>query len=76
LQLIQVMDGETEQPIDDPIGRNTYYQCADIRIVEDLPENEAGCSIPPAPGRSVGSGAALGSLLALAAIIRRRARPT
>ena len=75
LQLIQVMDGETEQPVDDPIGRNTYYQCADIRIVEDLPDDEAGCSIAPAPARGIGAGAALGSLLALAAIVRRRARP-
>ena len=71
LQLIQVMDGETEVPVDDPIGRNTYYQCADIRIVEDLPDDEAGCSLATGPARGVGGSAALGSLLALALLARR-----
>jgi hypothetical protein len=83
LQLIQVMDGETEEPVDNPIGRSTYYQCADIRIVEDLPDppEEPGCSFVPAPARAPGAAApSLVSLalLGLASWARRRrssARP-
>jgi hypothetical protein len=80
LQLIQVMDGETEAPVDNPIGRSTYYQCADIRIVEDLPDPpaEPGCSFVPAPVRAPAHAAApsLGALalLGLAGWARRRSR--
>jgi len=81
LQLIQVMDGETEAPVDNPIGRSTYYQCADIRIVADLPDPppEAACSLSPGV-RSLGTSgtgaASLGvlSLLGFAGWARRRSR--
>ena len=33
LQLIQMMDGNVDDPVDDPVGRSSYYQCADIVIV-------------------------------------------
>jgi hypothetical protein len=84
LQLIQVMDGETEMPALNPIGRSTYYQCADIRIVEDLPDppDEPGCSFAPtstapaaggssAAAQAAPSAAAL-ALLAVARWARRR----
>lgn len=32
LQLIQMMDGDMSEPVLDPVGRSTYYQCADIVI--------------------------------------------
>jgi chitin binding protein len=79
LQLIQVMDGETEAPVDNPIGRSTYYQCADIRIVEDLPDppDERGCAFVPtsahAPAGAACAAPSLGAL-ALLALAARRAR--
>ncbi|MEZ4322355.1 MAG: SCE4755 family polysaccharide monooxygenase-like protein [Myxococcota bacterium] len=30
LQLVQMMDGNTADPVADPIGRSSYYQCADL----------------------------------------------
>jgi hypothetical protein len=33
LQLIQMMDGNMVDPVADPVGRSSYYQCADITIV-------------------------------------------
>jgi hypothetical protein len=78
LQLIQVMDGETEMPALNPIGRSTYYQCADIRIVEDLPDppDERGCSFAPASARDAGPAVAPSlaslALLGLASWVRRR----
>lgn len=30
LQLVQMMDGNTDDPVPDPIGRSSYYQCADL----------------------------------------------
>lgn len=32
LQLVQMMDGNTTDPVADPTGRSSYYQCADIVI--------------------------------------------
>jgi hypothetical protein len=32
LQLIQVMNGNTVDPVPDPTGMSTYYQCADIEL--------------------------------------------
>jgi hypothetical protein len=32
LQLIQMMDGNMEDPVLDPVGRSSYYACADITI--------------------------------------------
>ncbi len=38
LQLIQVMDGNTEDVVLNPVDRGgTYFQCADIRLVEGTP---------------------------------------
>jgi hypothetical protein len=74
LQLIQVMDGETEAPVDNPIGRSTYYQCADIRIVADLPDppDEPGCSLALTPAHTRAPSLAALSLLGLASWVRRR----
>jgi hypothetical protein len=71
LQLIQVMDGETEEPVPDPVGRSTYYQCADIRIIPALPD-EGGCSLEPRAGRAAGPSLAALSLLGVASWLRRR----
>jgi hypothetical protein len=71
LQLIQVMDGEMEEPVDNPVGRSTYYQCADIRIVADIPD-EPSCSITHAPAPAAGLGTL--AVLGLASWVRRRAR--
>jgi hypothetical protein len=74
LQLIQVMDGETEQPVDDPVGRSTYYQCADIRLVEDLPD-EPSCSLARSR-RAWRAEVGAWSLLALCGLaLRLRRRP-
>ena len=37
LQLVQIMDGNTTAPVADPIGRSSYYQCADIEISDGGP---------------------------------------
>ncbi len=37
LQLIQVMNGNTVDPVPDPTGMSTYYQCADIAL--ELPDS-------------------------------------
>ncbi len=43
LQLIQVMDGMMDTPVPDPVGRSSYYTCADIKLVEELgTEPDAG----------------------------------
>jgi len=47
LQLIQMMDGDTANPVVETIGRSTYYTCADIKIVNGVPGADAG---PPADG--------------------------
>jgi hypothetical protein len=47
LQLIQVMDRIVDQPVLDRVNSaNTYFQCADIRLVEGTP---AGGLEPTAP---------------------------
>jgi hypothetical protein len=53
LQLIQAMDGNMVDPVLDPVQRpSTYFQCADIRLVEGTP---AG-GIPPAnPTEHIGA---------------------
>ena len=33
LQLVQMMDGNTNDPVLDPIGRSSYYTCADVILV-------------------------------------------
>lgn len=44
LQLIQMMDGNTDDPVLDPVNRSTYYTCADIRIegADGTPTADAG----------------------------------
>ena len=37
LQLVQMMDGNTTDPVPDPVGRSSYYQCADIEITDSGP---------------------------------------
>jgi chitin binding protein len=77
LELIQVMDGKTEEPATDPVGRSSYYQCADIRIVADLPDppDDAGCALAPGAQRSGAGGLAALSVLALSLWARSRRVP-
>lgn len=88
LQLIQMMDGKTQEPVADPVGRSSYYQCADITIV--AADGSTGAGAEPSPdvtepdapgddsacslGRASTHGSALGgvSLLLLACAVRRR----
>jgi MYXO-CTERM domain-containing protein len=90
LQVIQVMQGGTENPVADPAPLSTYYTCADIRLVasgsgggevdtqatEDADDTEdSGCALRPAPA----PGATPWALVPLAGIAalalrRRRAR--
>lgn len=37
LQLVQMMDGNTADPVPDPTGRSSYYQCSDIVIAPGAP---------------------------------------
>ncbi len=49
MQLIQMMDGNQDDPVGDPIGRSSYYTCADIRIVSaDTPDAGPGPADPDA----------------------------
>jgi hypothetical protein len=73
LQLIQVMDGATEEPVPDPVGRSTYYQCADIRIVESLPD-DGGCNLMAGSGARSAPGSLGLALLALSSWVRGRRR--
>jgi len=43
LQIVQVMNGDTENPVADTVGQSTYYQCADVTLTRDpsLPEGYA-----------------------------------
>lgn len=43
LQIVQVMNGDTENPVADTVGQSTYYQCADVVLTKDpsLPEGYA-----------------------------------
>lgn len=67
LQVIQVMQGGTENPVADPAALSTYYTCADIRIVpagtvdDDGPSGDddqtgAGGSAIVSAGGSAGAG--------------------
>jgi MYXO-CTERM domain-containing protein len=42
LQLVQMMDGNTDDPVPDPAGRSSYYQCIDLVLL-----GEGGT--PPTP---------------------------
>lgn len=81
LQVIQAMSGNTDAPVGTPSATSTYFQCADIQIVEneadlqpppddpDGPGDQpAGCSAL-APGTPVGLALAL---IGLSAVRRRR----
>jgi MYXO-CTERM domain-containing protein len=49
LQLIQMMDGNTADPVIDPVNRSTYYTCADITITGADPNSpDAGPGVADA----------------------------
>jgi hypothetical protein len=82
LQLIQMMDGDMSAPVADPVGRSSYYQCADIEVVAAAPDagpgggspapDDSGCSLGGAPAQS--GWAAFGGLSALALLGWKRRR--
>ncbi len=49
LQLIQVMDGNTTDPVPDPIGRSSYYACTDIVLTggDAYPPGQDNLSVEP-----------------------------
>lgn len=53
LQIIQMMDGNMEDPVPDPVGRSSYYQCADIVIVP----GDGTATDPGGSAGAVGTGA-------------------
>jgi hypothetical protein len=40
LQVIQMMNGDTLDPVLDPVGKSTYYQCADLVLTRDTSKPE------------------------------------
>ncbi len=52
LQLVQMMDGNTADPVPDPTGRSSYYQCADIVLLGS--DEDAGA--PPDAGEAQADG--------------------
>jgi hypothetical protein len=45
LQVVQVMNGNTQDPVADTVGQSTYYQCADLQLTRD-PSQPDGYSPP------------------------------
>ena len=82
LQLIQMMDGNTTDPVPDPVGRSSYYTCADIVLVGgDGTEPDAGAGPDAGDGggddkgcQVGGSGSGWGVFLALGVLFARRRR--
>jgi MYXO-CTERM domain-containing protein len=62
LQLIQVMNGNTADPVLDTVGVSSYYTCADIKLVGGTPMPDAGAvgggadagDAPPPPSQPTG----------------------
>jgi len=52
LQLVQIMDGNTSDPVQDPVGRSSYYQCADIIIAGASDDPEGPTADTATPGES------------------------
>ncbi|MCB9678923.1 MAG: lytic polysaccharide monooxygenase [Alphaproteobacteria bacterium] len=63
LQLVQMMDGNTTDPVPDPAGRSSYYQCADLVLVggpppdtdvpdTDVPDTDTDTDTTPPPDGS------------------------
>jgi hypothetical protein len=74
LQVIQMMDGNMVDPVPDPVGRSSYYQCADI-VIEDLSPDDAddsGCSIVGHLGAQSAPSIGAVSLVLFAGLARRR----
>lgn len=42
LQLLQIMNGNTVDPVPDPTGQSTYYQCADIELIGSASTGDTG----------------------------------
>ncbi|MEQ1504123.1 MAG: SCE4755 family polysaccharide monooxygenase-like protein [Myxococcota bacterium] len=51
LQVIQVMNGDTVNPVPDPTGESSYFQCADLRLTAP-----ADTGTPPTDPTTTGTG--------------------
>jgi hypothetical protein len=72
LQVIQMMDGNMVDPVPDPVGRSSYYQCADIVIQAPETDEDSGtCSVAHL-GTHGASGVGALSLLLFGGLVRRR----
>jgi hypothetical protein len=71
LQVIQMMDGNMVDPVPDPVGRSSYYQCADIVIEGDAEDDGGMCSLTHV-GAHGASGVGALSVLVLGGLLRRR----
>ena len=73
LQVIQMMDGNMDAPVPDPVGRSSYYQCADIVIEAppDADDDSGACSLARV-GQQGASGVGALSVLVLGGLLRRR----
>ena len=77
LQLIQVMNGNTADPVLDTVGVSSYYTCADIKLVGGATPPDAGAATgtdagnvtpPPSPTGGCGCAAAGSSASGLASL--------
>jgi hypothetical protein len=55
LQLLQIMNGNTSQPVADPTGMSSYFQCADI-VIRAPGEGEGEGEGEPGEGEGEGGG--------------------
>jgi hypothetical protein len=83
LQLVQIMNGDTDNPVNNVFGTETYYQCADIVIRADASGDppRAKCKAGPvggcggcSGGTVVPAGSVLGGALLLRVSMRWRRR--
>lgn len=56
LQLIQMMDGNTTDPVPDPVGRSSYYTCADVILVADGGDVDGGVGTDGGVGNGADAG--------------------
>lgn len=62
LQLIQVMNGNTVDPVPDPVGESSYYQCADLELTGPPPDTgttetpTSGTTDTATPGTTTSTG--------------------
>lgn len=74
LQLVQVMNGNPDDPVPSLFGTSTYYQCADLVIAEGGATRGSGNAATDRGGCAAAPAATLAMLPALLALARRGSR--